>query len=271
MASTPAWHQVGGSAAERYERDLVPAMFAPWAPVLLEHAGVQTGERVLDVACGTGVVARLAASRVGALGRVVGLDNSTAMLDVARSLPSVPGTVIEWLEASVLEIPLDDASFDVVLCAQGLQQFPDRTLALSEMRRVLAPGGRLAASVWSHIEGSPGMAALVAALERHVGQAAADNRRAPFSLGDANELRHLVEGAEFRNVQVSTLRETARFASPDALVEAQLAATPLSTLGSLSDAVRRVVVRDVRESLRGYWHDGQFAVLMEAHVVIARA
>jgi SAM-dependent methyltransferase len=269
MASHPRWQQVGGNAAEAYERQLVPAMFAPWATVLLDLADVRAGEHVLDVACGTGVVTRLAAARVGSGGRVVGLDVNAAMLAVARALPAMGGAPIEWLEASALEVPLPDAAFDVVLCQQGLQQFPDRTAALREMRRVLAPGGRLAASVWGRIEGSPGMAALVSALERHVGLEAANNRRAPFALGDADEIRGLLAGAGFRDIEVRTLVETARFRSPEELVEAQLTATPLSTLGSLTDEARRAVARDVRAALRPYLHDGDLAVPMEAHLALA--
>jgi SAM-dependent methyltransferase len=181
MASHPRWPEVGGSAAEVYERQSVPALLAPWAPQLVELAGVQPGERILDVACGTGVVARLAAERTGSAGRVVGLDINPAMLAVARSLPPVAGAPIDWVEASVLAMPFPDASFDVVLCQQGLQQFPGRPAALREMRRVLVPGGRVALSVWGRIEANPGFAALAEALERHVGSEAANNRRAPFA------------------------------------------------------------------------------------------
>ncbi len=214
MASQPRWQQVGGNAAETYERQLVPAMFAPWAPKLVDLAGVRPGERVLDVACGTGVVTRLAAERAGSAGRVVGLDINPAMLAVARALPPVGGAPVEWLEASALAMPLPDAAFDAVLCQQGLQQFPDRPAALREMRRVLAHDGRLAVSVWSRIEGSPRMAALAEALERHAGPEAANNRRAPFALGDPAQLHDLLAGAGFREVRVRTLAETARFPSP---------------------------------------------------------
>src|SRR5829696_3510380 len=176
----PPWRQVGANAAEVYERQLVPVMLAPWAARLIDLAEVQPGQHVLDVACGTGVVTRLAAERVGTAGRVVGLDINPDMLSVARPLAPVGGATVEWLEASALEIPLPDAAFDVVLCQHGLQQFPDRPAALGEMRRVLAPGGRLGLCVWSRIEGSPGMAALTEALERHVGVEAAANRRASF-------------------------------------------------------------------------------------------
>src|SRR5918996_1361185 len=182
MEYHPPWQQVSGNAAEVYERQLVPVMLAPWAPKLIDLAEVRPGMQVLDVVCGTGVVTRLAAERVGTAGRVVGLDINAAMLSVALGLPPVCGATVEWFEASALEIPLPDAVFDVVLCQHGLQQFPDRSTALREMRRLLAPEGRLALCVWSQIEGSPGMAALAEALGRHVGAEAAANRRAPFAL-----------------------------------------------------------------------------------------
>jgi ubiquinone/menaquinone biosynthesis C-methylase UbiE len=266
----PPWQQVSGDAAEVYERQLVPAMLAPWASQLIELAAVRPGMHVLDVACGTGVVTRLAAERVGSAGRVVGLDINAAMLSVARRLEPV-GTSAEWLEASALEMPLPDASFDIVVCQHGLQQFPDRPAALREMRRLLVPGGRLGLCVWSRIEGSPGMAALAEALQRHVGTEAAANRRAPFALGDPVQLRALIEDAGFRDVDVRTVVETARFPSPEALVAYQLGATPLSTLGAVAEEARQAVARDVRATLQPYLHGGRLAVPMEAHFALARA
>ncbi|HYI13763.1 MAG TPA: class I SAM-dependent methyltransferase, partial [Thermomicrobiales bacterium] len=271
MKSQPRWQQVGSNAAEIYDTMLVPAMFAPWAPVLIDTAAVRPGERVIDIACGTGVVTRLAAMRVGGTGRVVGLDINAAMLAVARSQPTTDGVQIEWLEANALAVPLPDASFDVVLCQHGLQQFPDPLAALCEMHRLLVDGGRLALCVWSQIEGSPGMAALVAALERHVSVEAANNRRAPFALSDAGEVRDLIEKAGFSDVDIRTLAEPTRFASPKALVEAQLAATPLSTLGAISDDTRQAIAQDVRAALEPYQRDDRFAIPMEAHVASAKA
>ncbi len=270
MASHPRWQQVGESAAEAYERRLVPAMFAPWVAKLVDLAGVRPGDRILDVACGTGVVTRLAASRTAGAGRVVGLDINPAMLAVARTLLPVAGAPVRWLKASAPEIPLPDAAFDVVLCQQGLQQFPDQPAALTEMRRVLVPGGRLAISVWSQIEDSPGMLALVRALEQHVGVEAADNRRAPFALGDAAQLHGLLAGAGFRDIEIRTLVETARFSSPESLVEAQLTATPLSTLRALSQETRQAVARDVEGALEAYLYGDELAVPMATHVALAQ-
>jgi SAM-dependent methyltransferase len=270
MAGQPQWQQLGGSAAEVYERYLVPAVFAPWAPLVIKAAGVRTGESVLDVACGTGVVARLAAERVGSAGRVVGLDLNGSMLAVARSLPPPPGAAIEWLEASALAMPLPSSSFVVVLCQHGLQQFTDRPSALAEIERVMRPGGRFAACVWAGIERSPGPAALAEALERHVGVAVASNRRAPFSFGDADELERLVSGARLRDVEVRTLAHTTRFSSPAKLVEYYLAGTPVTTLGTIAEEAVAAVVRDVSSALERYVSSDGLAVPMEAHVVAAR-
>jgi SAM-dependent methyltransferase len=157
-----------GTEAEIYQRYLVPAVFAPWAAMLIEQAVLQPGERVLDVACGTGVVARLAVKPVGSTGQIIGLDNDAEKLRVARSLPPLPGVSLAWQEGNALAMPFADASFDALLCQQGLQFFPDRPAALREMHRVLVPGGRLVLSVWGSLERCPGHAALVRSLEQFV-------------------------------------------------------------------------------------------------------
>ncbi|MGH2862118.1 MAG: class I SAM-dependent methyltransferase [Solirubrobacteraceae bacterium] len=137
------------SVPEGYERHLAPVLFKPWAEVLVDSVGVQAGAEVLDVASGTGVVARLAAARAGVSGRVVAGDVSGTMLAHAASLPVPAGSApIEYLEASVTELPLDDGSFDVVLCQQGMPFFTDRGRAAAEMLRVLRPGGVIGLSVW---------------------------------------------------------------------------------------------------------------------------
>jgi SAM-dependent methyltransferase len=126
--------QLTGNAAELYESVLVPRVFQPWAADLVELADLRHGERVLDVACGTGVVARLAAQHAGTTGEITGLDLNAGMLLVARSLPAPPGAPVTWVEASALAMPLRDASFDVVLCQQGFQFFPDKRAGLQEAR-----------------------------------------------------------------------------------------------------------------------------------------
>ncbi|MGH2867026.1 MAG: class I SAM-dependent methyltransferase [Solirubrobacteraceae bacterium] len=137
------------SVPEGYERHLAPVLFAPWAEVLIDIVGVQAGAEVLDVASGTGVVARLAAARAGSSGRVVASDVSAAMLAHAAGVSAPAGSApIEYLEASVTDLPLDDGSFDVVVCQQGMPFFVDRPRAAREMLRVLRPGGMIGLSVW---------------------------------------------------------------------------------------------------------------------------
>ena len=145
---------IAGTPAEIYEQHMVPAIFVHWAPDLVKAAGVQPGGRALDVACGTGVVTRILAARVGPAGTVVGLDINPGMLAVARVAAPLPN--IEWIEGSAISMTLPDATFDNVLCEQGLQFFPDKPAALAEMRRVLKPGGRLALSCWCSVEYMPG-------------------------------------------------------------------------------------------------------------------
>src|SRR5262245_17237819 len=181
--------QLQGNAAERYERWVVPFITGPWAPALLDLLELRAGERVLDVACGTGVVSRLAARRVAPSGTVTGLDLNEGMLAVARQLPLPPGLTIDWRQGSALALPFVDGAFDVAVCQHGLMFFPDRLKALGEMRRVLTPAGRVGLSVWTGP--SPYFAAQREGLTRYVSAEAASTSATAFSLGDADELRGL--------------------------------------------------------------------------------
>ena len=146
-ARKPFYEAYGGTAPEAYERYFVPAIGGPLAHDLIAEAGLRAGERVLDVACGTGVVARLAAERVGAGGSVAALDLNAAMLDVARTVPAPDAPAIRWYESPAESMPLPDGAFDVVLCQLGLQFIENRAAALREMHRVTARGGRVLVSV----------------------------------------------------------------------------------------------------------------------------
>src|SRR5262249_9117312 len=152
-------------SAERYERLLVPTVTRPWARDLVERVELRPGQRVLDVACGTGVVARLAASAVRDGGRVAAVDVNHGMLAVGQSWPAPDGAAIEWHEGSADALPFGDGEFDAVLCQLGLQFFPDAAAAVKEMRRVLAAHGRAGASVFTSIERNPAALALAEAVD----------------------------------------------------------------------------------------------------------
>jgi ubiquinone/menaquinone biosynthesis C-methylase UbiE len=266
--------QLDGSAPELYERYLVPAITSLWAADLVARATPGAGERILDLACGTGIVSRLAAQRMGS-GLVVGLDINPGMLALARSLSLPAGAAIAWARGSALDIPFADTSFDAVLCQLGLQFFPNRQAALREMRRVLAPGGRLALGVFSAIEHTPAALALADALDRHVGAGASETKRSEHGLSDATELSALVGEAGFDDVTIQTRTETIRFPSPREYVRIQLAATPMAGLlhgmeNEHKEAVVRAITRDMIASLPAELLRGGLTFPQEAHVVTAR-
>jgi ubiquinone/menaquinone biosynthesis C-methylase UbiE len=265
--------QLGGTAAEVYDRYLVPALFSAWATLVVEQAALQAGERVLDVACGTGVVTRLAASRVGAGGQVTGVDLNPGMLMVARALEPPAGGPIEWHEGDAAALPFPAAAFSAILCQLGLQYFPDRPRALREMHRVARPGGRIVLLVWRAITHSPGFEAMAAALERHVSAVAAATMRAPFVFGDGIEaLRMLLTEAGFREVRIGSDVRMVRFASPDAFVQQQVAGSPLAShVAQVDDAARAAVRLDVSAAMQPYVNDDGLAFPIEAHLAIARA
>lgn len=208
--------QVAGARA--YEDLHVPALFKQWCPRVLDTAGVGSGMRVLDVACGTGVLAREAQARVGSAGFVAGVDPGRGMLTVAKELaPSV-----EWREGTAESLPYSDRSFDAVVSQFGLMFFTDRSRAVREMIRVLKPGGKLAVAVWDSLENSEAYPIEVELLERLAGPAAANALRAPFVLGDKDALIALFEDSGVESVSITTHRGTARFPNIKTMVEADL-------------------------------------------------
>jgi ubiquinone/menaquinone biosynthesis C-methylase UbiE len=269
MSQQGQW-QVTGSAAEVYEKELVPSIFGPWAQLVVDLAQPQRGDRVLDVACGTGIVLRTVADRVGPTGALVGVDLNPGMLKVARTVwpKGSHSTPVEWQEASADKLPFPNASFEVVYCQLGLQFFADRSAALREMHRVLTPGGRLAVMVWRGIDQSPGFAVLADALERHVGQAAAAIMRAPFGLSDADQLDQLVRNAGFQDVAIQQRVGTVRFASPERLVLSYVAGSPLAgPVSQANDAARKALITDAINALGKYTSSTELAFPIAAHLL----
>jgi ubiquinone/menaquinone biosynthesis C-methylase UbiE len=220
--------QLEGTVAELFERYLVPTITAKWAEDLLNRAQPREGEAVLDIACGTGIVARLAAKRMGR-GLVTGLDLNTAMLAVARRAET-EGAEIRWIEGSALDLPFPPDSFDLALCQQGLQFFPDQRKALCEIYRVLKGGGRAALSVYSPIERTPGANAFALALDDVVGRDASRIKRGEHSFKDATQLEKLLQGSGFSAVHIHTVEQTIAFPSVVDYVRFQLLATPMTVL-----------------------------------------
>jgi ubiquinone/menaquinone biosynthesis C-methylase UbiE len=265
--------QLEGSAAELYERYLVPAITALWATDLVQRVAPAPGERVLDIACGTGIVARQSAYRMGR-GQIVGLDLNPGMLAVARAACVDHRPPIEWREGSALELPFEDDVFDVVLCQLGLQFFPDRPAALQEMFRVLAPKGRLGLSVYTAIDHTPVALALAEALDQHLGPGASAVKRSEHGLADERELRRLIVDAGFRDVIVQPVTQTIRFTSPREYVRLQIAATPMAAMvADMANDKREAVIDAITGFLVSSLNDagsGDLTSPQEAFVVQAR-
>ncbi len=251
--------------AEVYDDRFVPALFAHWGPVMCEIAGIRAGDRVLDVACGTGALSRAALERVGPHGKVAGLDPNPDMLAVARRR----NPDIEWREGKAEAIPFPDASFDAVASQFGFMFFADRTGALREMMRVLRPGRRLAVAVCDAVEHSPGYAAFATLLQRLFGKQVADAFRAPFILGDRGKLRAICDEAGLAHAEILPRNGVVRFSSIDALVSTERAC--VWTLGGvLSDDQFIRLLDESKDALKPFVStDGAIAFDMPALVIAA--
>jgi SAM-dependent methyltransferase len=263
MSDQDAW-QLAHGAAVAYEKDFVPAIFAQWPPVLAEIAGIGPGHRVLDVACGTGVLAREAASRVGPTGHVTGLDLNADMLAVARRL--CPG--IDWRQGDAAKLPFEDNAFDAVVSQFALMFFPDRVAALREMWRVLAPRGRLAVAVCAPIARSKGYTAFAGILRREAGADAAAMVEGYFSHGDEARLQDLCKAAGIAGARVLTREGWARFASIDELVRIEIRGSPLA--GLVDEASYQGVLKAARGALRDFCDaQGRVSMRLDASIVAA--
>ncbi|UPK30768.1 class I SAM-dependent methyltransferase [Bradyrhizobium sp. 195] len=270
MGQQGQW-QVSGSAPEVYERELVPAVFGLWAPILVDMAQPKVGERILDIACGTGIVARVSAARVGPTGTVAGVDLNPGMLTVARALGTTDDAAsIQWHEATADRLPFPDRSFDIAYCQLGLQFFADRGAAVREMRRVLSSKGRLALMVWCGINESPGFQSFAEVLERNISLAAATIMRAPFGLTDANELSGLVTAAGFQNITVQRRVGTVKFPSVERFVLSYVAGSPLAGhVSQASDVARERLTLDTKSALEKYVNSRGLSFPIAAHLLTA--
>jgi len=264
--ATPSFHTYGGTAPENYERYFGPAIALPLATELVETALLSPGDRVLDVACGTGVVARLAAEQVGAAGHVTGLDMNPGMLGVARSV--VSPAAIEWHEGIAEDTQLSDTAYDAALCQMGLQFFADRGAALAELYRVLVPGGRLVANVPGPMP--PVFQILQRAIRDHVSPEIAKFLSVVFSLDDARELEGLIAGSGFREMSVRLSPTVLRLPPPEDFLWQYVWSTPLAeAVGRLSEQERETLKRDVLAGWEGLTQDG--ALILRLDVLTATA
>ena len=255
---------------EIYERVLVQPLFTPFAEELVNRLGPEPGGGLIDVACGTGIVARIARKKLGASARIVGVDVAAPMLAVAKTVDAT----IEWREGNASTLPVRDGeSFSRLACHQGFQFFADKPAAAREMRRVLAPDGRAAIACWRALADLPAMSEINTIAERHLG-AIADSRHA---LGDADALRTILTDAGFKDVRVEVFPHDVRL--PDGALFARLNA--MAVIG-MTDAGKKLgesergelagrIAAESHQVIAKYTKDGEFVLPLATNIATARA
>lgn len=234
--------------AETYESYMVPALFEPWAARLIEAAAPRPGERVLDCACGTGIVARRLAHLVPG-GRVDGVDPSSGMLTVARAAAEREDVAVEWHEGRAEELPFAEQRFDLALCQFALMFFDEPAKALAEMHRVLARDGRIALAVFQDIDRHPFYQRLDNAIQRQLGVPGVQQI---FAFGDEDRLLGLLTDAGFAHVQIDPVSLTARFPNPAAFLagEIDVDTASIPSMQHLDQSARAAVIDAISEEMQ---------------------
>jgi ubiquinone/menaquinone biosynthesis C-methylase UbiE len=264
--SSVSYRNFTGTGAENYERYFVPAIATPVSAHVLRAADLQAGERVLDVACGTGLIARLAAERVGPAGSVTAIDIAPDMIDVARTIPSPTGPQIEWHVGDATFLPFADNAYDVVVCQMGLMFMEDRSAALAEMRRVLARGGRLVVNTPGRIHRI--FEIMEQAIVDHISAELGGFVRAVFSMHDPDDIATLLRSAGFEDVSSTVSTATLQLPSPAAFLWQYINLTPMGPfVHQASEAAQSAMERQVVDRWQPYVVDG--ATLVDQPTVTA--
>jgi ubiquinone/menaquinone biosynthesis C-methylase UbiE len=255
-----------GTGAENYERYFVPAIATPVSAGLLQAAALQPGERVLDAACGTGLIARLAAEQVGSTGSVTAIDIAPDMIDVARATPSRTGAPIDWQAGDAAALPLPDDSYDVVLCQMGLMFMEDRPAAVAEMRRVLVPGGRLVVNTPGTIQ--PPFQLMEQAIVDHISPELGGFVRVVFSMHDPDAVAALLREAGFDDVDADASIAMLHLPAPAAFLWQYINLTPMGPLvAQAPEAAQAAMERQVVDSWAPFVVDG--ATRVDQPMVVA--
>jgi ubiquinone/menaquinone biosynthesis C-methylase UbiE len=268
---TPFIWRMNTDGPETYERYIVSTWMADWAPDLIRAGGAGPGKKVLDAACGTGIVARKAAGLVRPGGRIAALDANEGMLRVGKRCAGQEGAAgIEWRHGDICRMPFSSGEFDTVLCHQGLQFFPDKAAALREMRRVLAPGGRLAIGVWGRAEKSPHVPVICNVFSEFFGEESTAMFRVACSLSDRKVLEGLVQDAGFSGIRIHYRVKIAHHPSLSEFLPAYFSAFPVAAqISAMKEEERTRMFCTIATALADYTENGGLAVPTENIIVTA--
>lgn len=256
--------QVTSSAAEIYETFFVPALFEAWAHKVTQIAQIKQGDHVLDVACGTGILARVAYQQVGETGSVTGLDVNAGMLSVAKR----KNADIDWQLGNVESMPFEDDTFDVIVSQYGMMFFENKKTAVNEMVRVLKPGGKLIVAVWDTLENTPGYASMVQLIDELFGERAANGLRSPYVLGDVTTFKAPFDHPQLKAVTIQTLTDSAHFDSIEKWVHTDIKGWVLSD--EINDAQFSRLLDAAQTRLQAYvLDDGTVSFPTPAHILSA--
>ena len=257
--TSPSYRRLTGTAAQNYEQYFVPAIATPVSGDLLEAADLKQGEHVLDVACGTGLIARLAAGRVGPGGGVTGIDLSPDMIEVARSIDVADGAPIRWHVGDAAALPFNDDDYDVILCQMGLMFMEDRPAALAEMRRVLRPGGRIVINTPGAMQ--PVLQIMEQALAQHINPQLGGFVRAVFSMPDPEPLAALLRDAGLSDVWSKVVVTTLHLPPPAEFLWGYISVTPMAPIvAQAPEEAQAAMERQVVERSEPYMVDGRTRV-----------
>jgi SAM-dependent methyltransferase len=266
--STVSYRQFTGPAAQNYQRYFVPSIATPVSAELLRAADLRPGERVVDVACGTGVITRVAAEQVGITGGVTGIDIAPDMIEVAKSIPAPAGATIEWCVADAASVPLPDASVDVVLCQMGLMFVPDKAAAIAEMHRVLVPTGRLVINTPGPIQ--PLFTSMERAIVEHISPDLGGFVGAVFSMHDPDSVAALLHRGGFRDVSASLYTSVLRLPQPAEFLWQYISLTPMATfVEQAAEPAKEALAQQFADGAQAHVVDG--VTVVEQPMVLATA